>query len=410
MHMARLLGLIVIAASLAAGCGKDKPGEAAKAVTAEKPGAGGSVAAQEPKEANKDKPGSGEAEEEKNLKLTAEEIKQAGITISALQGEEVHQTLTVTATIQPNRDRLAKIAPRVSGKVARVMANLGDRVRQGQALALIDSIEIGEASSAYLQAESTAALARSNFERADELNAEQIIAKKEYLAARSEKERAEAELRAAEDRLRLLGLQPSALTSGRAISAYVLAAPFQGIVIEKDAVLGEQAEPETSMFTIADLSKVWIEATIFEKDLAQIRTGSRARVTVSAYPDKVFEGRLTYIGSVLDKNTHAAKARIEIPNADLRLMPEMFATAQIDTEQNREALIVPNAAVLLVNGQPSVFVQEKSGFELRTVELGDRLGGRVVLEGGVSEGEQLVTSGAYALKGRLLKSKIGDAD
>ena len=408
MRFPPLLGLIVIAAALVWGCGKDKPGNA---TTAEQPSAGGNAGAtRESKEAKNEKAAGGEAEEEKNLKLSADEIKQAGIAVATLQGEEIHQTLTMTATIQPNRDRLAKIAPRVSGKVVKVMVSLGDRVRQGQALALIDSIEIGEASLAYLQAKSAAALSRSSFKRADELNAEQIIAKKEYLIARSERDRAEVELRAAEDRLRLLGLQPSALTNGRAISTYVLSAPFQGIVIEKDAVLGELAAPETSMFTIADLSKVWIEATIFEKDLAQMRTGSLARVTVSAYPDKVFEGRLTYIGSSLDKNTHAAKGRIEIPNADLRLMPEMFATVQIDTEQNRESLIVPNAAVLLVNGQPSVFVQEKSGFELRTVELGDRLGGRVVLEGGVSEGEQLVVSGAYALKSRLLKSKIGDSD
>lgn len=408
MRFPPLLGLIVIAAALVSGCGKDKPGNA---TTPEQPRAGGNASAtREVKEAKSEKSAGGEAEEEKNLKLSADEIKQAGIAVVTLQGQEIHQTLTMTATIQPNRDRLAKIAPRVSGKVAKVMVSLGDRVRVGQALALIDSMEIGEASLAYLQAKSVAALSRSSFERADELNAEQIIAKKEFLAARSERDRAEVELQAAADRLRLLGLQPSALMDGKSISTYVLSAPFQGIVIEKDVVLGELAAPETSMFTIADLSKVWIEATIFEKDLAQIRTGSQARVTVSAYPDKVFEGRLTYIGSSLDKNTHAAKGRIEIPNADLRLMPEMFATVQIDTERNRESLIVPNAAVLLVNGQPSVFVQEKSGFELRTVELGDRLGGRVVLEGGVSEGEQLVVSGAYALKARMLKSKIGDSD
>ena len=408
MISGRVIGLVVLAGALAAGCGNDKSADPAKPASTQTPANRLDAGASKP--AGTEKPGGAEREEEANLKLSAEEIKQAGVAVQTLQGEEIRQTVDVTATIQPNRDRLAKIAPRVSGKVAKVMANLGDPVRQGQALAMIDSIEVGEASSAYLQAKSAAALAQSNFERAESLNAEQIIAKKEYLTAASEREHAEVQLHAAEDRLRLLGLAPSALVNGRAISVYALTAPFSGTIIQKDAVLGELAEPETSMFTIADLSKVWIEADIFEKDLAQIRTGSQATVMVSAYPDKVFEGRLTYISSMLDKSTRAAKARIEVNNPGHRLMPEMFATAQIETDQNREALIVPNAAVVLVNGQPSVFVQEKSGFELRTVELGERLGGRIVVEGGVEEGEQIVTSGAYALKARMLKSKIGDTD
>ena len=342
------------------------------------------------------------------LKLSAEEINTAGIEIEVLQAQPLIDQVVLTATIRANQDRIAHVAPRVSARIVKVNANLGDKVRARQTLASLDSIELGEAHSAYQQARSQFALAQSDFDRAQKLKADDIIPEKDYLRARSEYEKAKASLRAAGDKLRLLDAAHQTSETGP-MSVFPVNAPFAGTVIEKNAVLGELAQPDKSIFTIADLSTLWIEANLFEKDLGRVRVGAAASVTVSAYPGEVFKGRLTYISSTVDKETRAVQARVEVPNSDGRLKPEMFATAAIDTAVTVTALTLPQEAVLLVNGQAMAFVQEAGEFEPRAVETGDKVGSRIVIKRGVKEGEPVVIKGAYALKARMLKSQIGDA-
>lgn len=350
-----------------------------------------------------------ESHEEGLIRLSDEEIKAANIRTEDIQEAEVHERIQVTATIQANQDKLAHVAPRVPGRIVAIAAHLGDRVKAGQTLASLDSIELGEAHSAYLQAESQFKVAQADFERAEKLHADQIVPQKDYLRSRAEQEKARASLRAAADKLRLMGVTPS--HSEKAASVFPVSAPFAGTVIEKkDAVLGELAHPEKSLFTVADLSTVWIEASLFEKDLGKVKTGASVGVTVAAYPNEVFKGRLTYISSVMDKESRTIKARVEVPNADGRLKPDMFATAAIDTVTAGKALTVPANAVLLLEGKKAVFVREKEGFEKREIDLGDNLGGRFVVNGGIEDGDAVVVDGAYALKARMLKSKIGDHD
>ncbi len=342
------------------------------------------------------------------IHLTEAEIKAARIRTEEVEEAEVHERIAVTATIQANQNRLAHVAPRVPGRIVGIAANLGDRVKAGQALASLDSIELGEVYSAYQQAESQFKLAQADFERAEKLYADQIVPQKDYLRSRAEQEKARANLRAATDKLRLMGVTPA--RSESVVSVFPVNAPFAGTVIEKKAVLGELAQPDKPLFTVADLSVVWIEANLSEKDLGKVKTGASVGVTVAAYPEEVFKGRLTYISSVMDKDSRTIKARVEVPNGDGRLKPEMFATAAIDTASTGKVLTVPSSAVLLMEGKKTVFVWEKDGFEPRVVELGDNLGGRLVIKDGIEEGDTVVVEGSYALKARLLKSKIGDHD
>ncbi len=346
--------------------------------------------------------------EEKRIKLTEEELKTAGVATGVLAPRTLIDRLVLTATIRANQDRIAHVAPRVPARIVKVNANLGQAVKKGQTLAVLDSIELGEAHSAYRQAQSQFELAKSDFERAQRLKNEDIIPEKDYLRARAEYEKARASLRAAEDKLRLLDVTHEASERGAA-SMFPLNAPFAGTVIEKDAVLGELAQPDKSIFTIADLSTVWIEANLFEKDLARARIGAPAAVTVNAYPGEAFKGTLTYLSSTLDKETRTVQARIEVPNADGRLKPQMFATAAVETPSRSQALALPAEAALLINGQPTVFVKEGDGFEPRPVELGERVGDEVVVSSGLRSGEEVVLKGAYALKARMLKSQIGDS-
>lgn len=342
------------------------------------------------------------------LTLSAEEAQRAGIKVETLVLQAFADSITVTATIRPNQDRIARVAPRVEGRIISVSAKLGDAVRAGQSLAVLDSLVIGEAQSALQQAQSNQRVAQADFKRAESLSADEIIPQREFLRARSELEKSSSELRAAQDRLRLLG--GSAQSGGVAVSTFALNAPLTGTIVQKTAIVGELGTPAAPLFTVADLSRVWIEANLTEDALSKVGPGAEATVKVTAYPGELFKGRVTYVASLLDKDSRTVPARIEVDNKDGRLKPEMFVTATIDTNgAKREALSVPDGAILLLQGQPTIFVARGEGFESRAIEPGEKLSGRTVVKSGVAAGEKVVSAGAYALKARLLKSQIGDA-
>jgi len=348
--------------------------------------------------------------QEELLTLDADEARKAGIKVEKLQWREETEQITVTGTIEPNQNKLARVAPRISGRIIEVTAGLGDNVRQGQTLALLNSIEMGDARSAYLQAQSEVELAQANFKRAERLLSEHIIPKKDYLLARYNLTKAQAGLRAATDRLRLLDVDPSITAKSGLVAVFPVVAPFAGTVIAKTAVMGELAPQDQPLVTVADLSTVWIEADLFEKDLSEAKTGAHATVSIVAYPNEHFQGRLTYISSTMDPQSRTVKARVEAPNPDGKLKPGMFATVNIASGTGGKALMVPEVAVTLMQDTPTVFVAEKGGFEPRPVEVGERFAGKAVIKSGLAAGERVVVSGAYSLKARILKSQIGETD
>ncbi|MGQ0511647.1 MAG: efflux RND transporter periplasmic adaptor subunit [Betaproteobacteria bacterium] len=340
------------------------------------------------------------------IKLSSEEIKRAGIRVAAAEEAELADEVLLTATVQANRERIARIAPRVPGRIVSVLVRQGDAVKAGQTLAVLDSIEVGEAHSAFLQARSDTRLAQTAHERAERLAAEQVIAAKELQRARAELEKARTQLAAADSKLRMLGVEPRGEPGERATSTFALVASRAGVVLERNAVPGDLAKPDEPLFTVADLSALWIEANVSEKDLARVRPGAAAKVTVAAYPD-AFQGKVAYIGATMDKETRTVLARIEVANPDGRLKPEMFATAAVSTGGARKALAIPESAVTLLQGLATVFVEEGEGFEARPVQLGARSGGNVVIASGIQSGDLVVVEGVYALKARALKKTIG---
>ncbi len=344
--------------------------------------------------------------ESEELTLTPEEAERAGVKVEEIRPQALGDQVVVTATIRPDQDKIVRVAPRIEGRITSAPAKLGDRVRAGQTLATLDSVAVGEAHAAWVLAQAELRIAQADFARAERLDADEIIARKDFLRARSDRDKAAATLRAAADRLRLLGVDTSA--GGVGASAFAVTAPFAGTVIEKNATLGELASPSEPMFTVADLSSVWIQADLPEAALAKVRVGANASVSVPAYPQETFVGRVDYIGASVNKDTRTVGARIVVPNADERLKPEMFATATIEVAgEKREAIALPADAIVLMQGQPTVFVLEHDAYEMRVVEPGERVGDRTVIKAGIEAGEQVVTSGAYALKARKLKSQLG---
>jgi cobalt-zinc-cadmium efflux system membrane fusion protein len=343
------------------------------------------------------------------LALSDADIVAAGIKVVELKEQPIADRLTLAATVQPDQSRVAHVAPKVSGRIVKVATKLGDEVKRGQLLATIDSVEVGEAQADYLQAQSELDLARASWERSRQLFEEQIIPQKDFLHAQAELDKAQAAERAASSKLRLLGVDRPSLAKS-ASSSYSVQAPLSGTVIEiGDAVQGELATPEEPLFTVADLSPVWVQASVAETDLRRVRVGAPAAIEVAAYPGERFHGRVTYVSSVLDKETRTVQARIEVPNPKGRLKVEMFATAFVESEGvHGSGLVVPPEAVVLIDGKPTLFVHEDGRFEPRNVVLGPRLANGTVVSSGVEPGERAVVAGAYTLKARILKSQMGE--
>lgn len=344
--------------------------------------------------------------EDQELTLTSDEAVRAGVKVEAVQPQKLAASLVVTANIQADQDRVARVAPRTSARIISAPAKLGDRVRAGQVLATLDSVEVGEAHANLAQAQSELGIAEADLRRAEALVKDEIIPRKDYLRAQSEREKAAASVRAAADKLRMLGGNPGAI--GHGVSGFAVTAPFAGSIIEKKATIGELASPSDPMFTVADLSRVWIVADLPESALAQVRIGAQAKVTVPSYPDQLFGGRVSHIGASVSKETRTVAARIEVPNGDGRLKPDMFATATIDVgAEGREVISLPDPAIVMMQGQPTVFVYEQGAYVPRAVQPGERSGGRTTVAAGLKPGEQVVTAGAYELKARKQKSQLG---
>ncbi len=342
-------------------------------------------------------------DEQGGLHLSEAEKQQAGIAVQEVATQAIKDQLVLTANIVANQDRLAHVTPRVEGKLIEVPAKLGDEVKPGQSLAVIDSIQMGEARAELRRAQSELDLAKANFERNDRLYEEQVVSQKQWLEAKSALERAQSAANAQRERLRMYG--GLGHDGG---STYIVTAPFAGMVIEKNMVIGELARPTDVLFTVADLSQVWIEADVTEADLGKLRIGAPTTITVTAFPDMSFAGKVSYISSIVDRDTRTVKARIEIPNPEGRLRIGMFARASLGLESTQQVIVVPADAVFLMQGQSTVYVADGDAFEAHPVELGMRVPDGVVVSDGLNSGDQIVVKGAYTLKARQLKSQISD--
>jgi membrane fusion protein, heavy metal efflux system len=357
------------------------------------------------------------SETQDHIKLSQEALTTLNLKTSVVERKPLSSEIKTTAVIEPNRTRIAHVSPRISGRVVDVKAFLGDSVQQGQVLAELDSIELGQTKAEYLESKANLEVARANYSRENRLFKKQITSEKEYLYAKAEFIRSESALNTALETLRLLGLSDEEIKSlkwgetDHPASIFPLIAPFTGTVVEQHIVLGEFIKPEDKPYTIADLSHLWIQLDIYEKDLRWVEVGKTVDIKVNAYPDENFEGKITYVSDILDESTRAAKARVEILNMDGKLKPGMFATAiiSIPSSDNEEVIVVLNTAIQQIEGKSAVFVQEgEDSFEMRGVSLGQHSGDYVQVLKGLSPGDKVVTEGGFYLKSALLKEELGE--
>lgn len=352
-------------------------------------------------------------EEISGVEVDKERLELIGLKTEKLKHKVVSQYINATAEIQFNANKLFHIGPRIQGRVIEIFADFGDEVIEGQKLAVLDSIELGEARSLFLMAKTKIEVAQANYEREKGLWKKKISSEKEMLDAKGEYFMAKAEFEAAESKLHLLGLSEddiqSIISQLHSHEHFPLLSPYKGTVIEKHITLGEMTNPEETLFTIANLDILWIILDIYEKDLAKIVLGQDVEINVSTYPDNEFNGRITYISNVVEEATRTVKVRVEIDNNKRMLKPGMFATAKIVTGKPEEIFTVPLSAIQRLQDKEVVFVDRgKNLFECCTVKTGREFETDIEILEGVKEGEQVVIEGAFYLKSELLKETLGE--
>jgi cobalt-zinc-cadmium efflux system membrane fusion protein len=315
--------------------------------------------------------------------------------------------------ILANENRLAHLSARVPGRIVAVFANLGDRVKEGDRLLLLDSPAFGEAQLEYRKARTTLRVMEKALERAKALLDRGAIGVGEQQRREADYENARADLHEAEEKLHLLGMTEreiqrlAAKTLPHAEVARVsLRAPFTGEVIERNATIGEVIDPNKTLFTVADLSTVWVRADFPEQQAGQLKAGLTIEVRVSAYPGTMFQGAITYVGAVIDPTTRTVTARAEVSNAEGRLRPEMFAEVTLVTDE-QSVLSMPRAAVQQVGSRTVAFVvRGPRRFESREVTFGQASSEYIQVVAGLTSGDEVVTEGSYALKSELLREQM----
>lgn len=354
------------------------------------------------------------------IAVSSEAQANLGLKIGSPVTKNETEYLRVTGTVQAIDNKIGDIRPLSKGRVIEVSVRVGDRVAAGQALATFDNLEAvellaqhGSARAELQRYKVQQAAAQRILERNRRLAAIGAVPQKDVELSEAEAQEIRESIRAQESvlagvvaRLQRLGIaNPERQTS----SLTTIRSPFAGVLMKQNVSVGAVADSDTILFSVADLSEVWVQAEVYEKDLGRLHVGQSARVLVDAYPDAQFAGKVTYISDMLELETRTAKVRCEIANDSNRLKLGMFAWVELPTYAQSQALVVPTLAVQHLDGKPIVFVPTAAGeFSTREVRIGSVANGQTEVLSGLSAGEQLVTEGAFHLKAIALSRKTAE--
>jgi cobalt-zinc-cadmium efflux system membrane fusion protein len=313
--------------------------------------------------------------------------------VVAAESVATPEKLNVTGNVNPDISREVPVISLASGRIVEIHTRLDDNVKKGQLLLKVQSPDITNAFDAYLKAVNDEQLANKAWLRAKDLYEHGAISLAQLEQAEDSEKDAKADLTAAEQQLDVLGVNkdhPSSI-----VNVY---APISGVIISQNvtnaAAAGMTYAGSSTVFTIADLSTVWILCDVYENDLPKVRLGQTAQIHLTAYPDKVLTGTISDIGPILDPNIRTAKIRIEVPNPGNILRLGMFVNATLESRTNHTHAVVPSAAILHLHDRDWVFMPA-GGKQFQRVEVtgGDMLpGGRQEILSGVAPGQQVVAN------------------
>jgi len=363
--------------------------------------------------------GHDEHEEGGPIELTPEAAARANIVTSKVELRALSSEIGTTGEVGFDETRVAHVSPRISGRVHNVRALLGDRVKKGQVLAVIDSVELGEAKGGYLKAKARLEVAERTYEREQRLAEKKISSEQDMLDARAAYRDARVERDTSRQSLRLLGLANNAIDKiaydSSATALLSLRAPLDGKIVDIHATVGELITPATKVFTVADLGQLWIWIDVYERDLAHVHIGDVAHVRADAFPERAFVGKLSYLQDQVDRHTRTVRARIDVDNPDGILRPGMFARVRLADPHAKDGVadakpvpVVPKSAVQRDGDERVVFVLvAERTYVRREVELGRTAGEVVEVTQGLQGGEVIAVQGGFLLKSEALKGAMG---
>jgi cobalt-zinc-cadmium efflux system membrane fusion protein len=350
-----------------------------------------------------------EAAEQKPLTLAPAARAKNPVKVAAAELAKLAGDIQVVGTVAFHEDHFAVVGPLVPGRISRVSAGVGDKVKRGQVIAEIESSEVGQARAELVSAQARFAAADANLKRETDLAEKKISSSRERELAHAQWVTEQAGVRAAVMRLRAIGLSPADIEEAEKhdLGGRVqMRAPLSGTVIERKVTLGQAVERATDAFKIADTTHVWVSLDLYEKDLARVHVAQEVEMRTDSRPGEAFRGRVAFIVPVIDEATRTAKVRLEFPNPNGLLHAGQLVTARVLADPKLatdEVLAVPRSAIEQVEGKTVVFVQSGDAFERRSVLLGTSGGDRVEIRKGLVPGERVAVDGAFLLKSELLR-------
>jgi membrane fusion protein, heavy metal efflux system len=330
--------------------------------------------------------------------------------IEEIKPHIVADSLRLSAQIELDQNRVTRIGASVSGRVSEINAELGQAVKKGERLALLNSSELGRAQSDFLKASAQVNLRRLVVHRAERLLQHGVIATAELEERQGVLTEAEVDLQAARDQLRVMGMSEAdlkRLSKERTLHSYSpVVSSIEGIVIERHITLGEVVQPSDSLYTVADLSQLWLVAEIPEQQAQWAHEGDQAQAEIPALPNQEVKGKLIYVADLVNPETRTVTLRMSLNNPQRLYKPQMLATLKI-SKPGSQVLVVPSQAVVRDEDQDYVFVQTAaSRFEMRSVKLGREENGARLLLDGLKIGEHIVAEGAFHMNNERLRGTL----
>ena len=339
------------------------------------------------------------------VSLAGEAVERAGIVVVPVATGTTAGDIRLPGVVEPNAYGQVVVTPLVSGRVTRVSAELGASVRRGQTLALIYSPELAEAQTKYVSARAMLDAHDRELQRTQKLVEIGAASRQELERIHAEHAAQAAGVESARSQLELLGVPPStvdALGSGRNVNATTsVPAPIDGVVTERAANVGLNVGQATALFTVVDLSTVWIVADVYEQDFSRVRVGSDTTITTTAYPGVTLHGPVSYIDPQMNPETRTATVRVEVPNPRGELRLGMYTDVVVTGTSGASVPVVPSSAIQNVGNRTVVYLanpKEPGKFTEREVRLGQSSGEQVEVVSGVQPGDVVVTQGSFFIR------------